>query len=467
MSNISYLGTLRTKSFSRPRILSKKRLKSFKLPLLITALHIPFGVLSYQINNISVIHQLVVFGLGLYWAIRKKEKLEKIAYVCAYIIGMEIMWRMTLSSIFWEFGKYSVVVIMITALVRRGCLKIPILPLFYLFFLVPGCLLTMFDINWSIIKDVLSFNMSGPFFLFVSCWYFSHLKVNMTQLKYLLFSMIVPIISVAISTLFFTATTENIVFDTESNFSTSGGFGPNQVSSILGLGVFICVLCFLIFRNNSKETIYLGILTLLFFAQSIMTFSRGGMYNAVGGILAAGFFQMNNFVVSIRRIFPILVVGGIFLIIVFPYLNNFTGGKLVERFEDSNTTQRSEIIEADYQVFLEHPVLGVGVGNAPEARAVFSDRARLSHTEFTRILSEHGAFGIMSLIALAIASLLNLQRQNLLIGKALVAGVVIWSALMMTNAAMRVAAPSFLWGLSFITIVTPRFGTRRIARLKE
>jgi hypothetical protein len=45
-----------------------------------------------------------------------------------------------------------------------------------------------------------------------------------------------PAVSIAALALFGILTNPDITFNTESNFATSGGFGPNQVSSMLGLG---------------------------------------------------------------------------------------------------------------------------------------------------------------------------------------------------------------------------------------
>ncbi|MEP7037849.1 MAG: O-antigen ligase family protein [Acidobacteriota bacterium] len=463
MINENKLTALKTTSLNRVKIRGKQQVKDFKLPLLLTFLHIPLGILIYRINGLAVIHQLAVLSLGLYLASRKREKLEKVAYVAAYLIGVEVLWRMGLSSIIWEFGKYAAGLIMIIALVQRGFTKIPKLPLLYIAFLLPACLLTVFTESLSSSKAKISFNMSGPFLIFVSCWFFSHLKVNMIQLKYLLLSIAIPMISVAITTLFFTVTAKDIKFTDESNFATSGGFGPNQVSSALGLGVFVCVMCFLIFKNSTKDSIYLAILTLLFTMQTVMTFSRGGIYNAVGAILVAVFFQMKNLGEGVKKVLPVVLIGGLFLLLVFPYLNDFTGGKLQERFEDTDPTHRSEIIEADYQVFLENPVLGIGIGKAPAARAEFSDRARATHTEFSRIVSEHGILGVFSLIALLFISINTLRRQNSATGRALVGAAIVWSILYMINASMRLAAPGFVWGMCFITILN--FQTRKFKKI--
>jgi O-antigen ligase len=297
--------------------------------------------------------------------------------------------------------------------------------------------------------------MSGPVCLFVSCWFFSRIKLTPVQLKHLLFSMAIPLVSVAIATLFFTVTNPYLEFTNESNPMTSGGFGPNQVSSMLGLGAFIAAAAILLFKNDLKTALFLGALALLFSAQSVLTFSRGGMYAAVGALAVLAIFLGRNFGQFLYRILPVVAVAVIFMFVVFPNLNDFTGGKLEERFEDSDTTNRLSLLEMELQIFIENPFWGVGVGEAIDERYQMSRQFSASHTEFTRLLSEHGTFGILAITALIAGGVFNLRKQNTRIGKALVAGALAWSGLFMVNSGMRLAAPAFIWGLSCVMIASP------------
>ena len=82
----------RVNSFAPP--VAESRVKQFKLPILLTLVHIPFGILLYKLGAIAVLHPYGVFFLGMYWAFQKHEKLEKTALVVTYIIGVEVLWRM-------------------------------------------------------------------------------------------------------------------------------------------------------------------------------------------------------------------------------------------------------------------------------------------------------------------------------------------------------------------------------------
>lgn len=433
--------------------------REFKLLVLGTLLHVPLGILFYKSSLLGLLSAFVVFAYGMKFALQKQYKLEYVAYVVAYLVGVEVLWRMAGVPVFWEFGKYASSAIMAVALLKRKLTKKPALPLLYFVMLLPALLVTITVFDAVKARGVISFVFSGPLCLFVSCWFFSHLRLNQIQLRRMFLIMIVPIITIACAALLFTVTAENIEFNTESNAATSGGFGPNQVSSVLGLGVFAATTCFILFNNNSKYKLYLIAAMLLMAAQSVMTFSRGGMYNALGALIVVGFFQTQNLVKALKQILPIILLGALFVLLLFPVLNNFTGGKLLERFEEVDTTNRGTLVEADYQVFLENP-LGVGVGLSDLYRVKFSEIGAASHTEFSRILSEHGFFGVIALLCLFAMSVLNLKKQNSSLGRALVGGVVVWSILFMFNAGMRLAAPAIIWAISFVTIIQMNYPPR-------
>lgn len=442
----------------------RRPLEKFRLPVLLLLAHLPLGILLYNGKILGLVHFSIVFFIGLRRAYNRKFSLEQVAPVVAYLIGIEVLWRMAQVPIFWESGKYASAAIMIVALARRKCWKIPSLPLLYLLCLLPGCLLTLVDKDFTLARVLLSFNMSGPFLLFAGCWFCYFLKLDWEQIKAIFFMLIIPLLSVAVTTLFYTVTAENITFNTESNHATSGGFGPNQVSAMLGLGAFLCVSGYLIFTNGFGEKIYLGIFAVLFAAQSVMTFSRGGIYNAIGAAAAVVFFQMLNPRQGIRRLVPVVAVTAIFLLFIFPFLNDFTGGNLQARFEESDPTNRGDILYTDIEIFLENPIFGVGVGESFFEYLKMMDQITASHTEFSRLLSEHGIFGILAIVCLILMFIHNLRRQNSSAGKALVAGLFAWSNLFMLNAGMRLAAPAFILALSCVSVMQPRARENRVAR---
>ena len=444
-----------------------------KVFLIVCLLHLPLGVLLYNVGSLAILHPLAVMAVGTYWALNRRYPLERTAMAAGYLIGCEILWRMAQIPVFWEIGKYGTAALMVAALISRRRFYAPLLPLFYFASLLPACILTIAEFDLEDSRGILSSNMSGPLLLLVSCWFFSHIHISTAGVYRLLYSVFLPILSVGCVTLFYTVTLEDIQFGGESNFATSGGFGPNQVSAILGLGVFLTGACIVLFQNRGwKFKAALGLATLFLAAQSLLTFSRGGMYNAVGGLLILVVLHFRSVIDGLKRVIPLAVLFVLFMWLVFPVLDNFTGGKLEERFEDTGTTHRTELLEGDLEVFVKNPVLGVGVGSAREHRQQEIGISGISHTEFTRLLSEHGSFGLIALFLLCGMAGINIKRQKTILGRALIAGACAWSVLFMFNAAMRLGAPSFLWGMGFMSIgaaatIRPRLKRKAFATTRH
>ncbi len=130
-----------------------------------------------------------------------------------------------------------------------------------------------------------------------------------------------------------------------------------------------------------------------------------------------------------------------------PWLNSFTGNRLEERYKNVGTTGRIEIIEDDLRIWSEHPFLGVGPGQAMDYRRLF-ERGALAHTEFTRMLAEHGMLGLAAIGILIAIAFRNMHQTPSGVGRAVNGSLIFWSISFMAIYAMRLAAPAFLFGLS-------------------
>ncbi len=438
--------------FSRTRIVKSRISRELSLTILIGLCHLPLGVLLYNAGPLALLHPIAIFSLGVVWAFQKRTPLDRVALAVSYLIGAEVLWRMAKTPVPWEFGKYGSAVILSIALIRRRPFKIPNLPVIYFLVLLPACIFTFAELNLGNAREQVSSNLSGPLLLAFSCWFFANLELPPLHLRRLLFAILIPLLSVACTTLFYTVTADDIQFTTESNFATSGGFGPNQVSSMLGLGLFVAICSLVSFKLDTRFKILLGASAVFFAAQSALTFSRGGIYNSVGASLALIFFHFRKFADGAKRITPVLILIAVSYWFVFPVLDNFTDGKLKERFEDTGTSHRTEIARSDLEIFLEFPIWGTGVGLSDDYRRRLYGYGASNHTEFSRLISEHGFFGLAALVSLVGMALVNFRRQRSILGRALVAGVSVWCVLFMINAGMRLAAPSYLWGMAFVTI---------------
>ena len=86
-----------------------------------------------------------------------------------------------------------------------------------------------------------------------------------------------PIVSCAVYLFLFTPNIKDLVLGTGSNYDLSGGFGPNQVSTCLGLGMFI-FFSRLIFVSRTKFIFIVNLFVAFYISyRGILTFSRGGM----------------------------------------------------------------------------------------------------------------------------------------------------------------------------------------------
>lgn len=407
-------------------------------------LHIPVAIIEFKVRGSSTVHALVVFALGMLFAVMKRPL--RVVYVCAYITGAEVLWRMTDAQVFWEFGKYSTAVILLLAIVRRGSLKGSNLMFGYFVLLLPSIVVIVYKLGQEA-QGFISFNLSGPFALMVAAWFFSQVKLSIAQIQRVFLIVAGPILGIASIAFFSVYTAEKIRFTVNSNFIASGGFGPNQVSAALGLGALFALM-FIVVGHTTRTLKVFMLCSMLFMAtQSALTFSRGGLYNFVGAAILASIFLAKNprararlFVVA----FIAILIGSL---VIFPQLDSFTGGNLGTRFSSTNSTSRYEIAMEDLRVWRQHPLLGVGPGGSK------TEDVDTAHTEFVRLPAEHGTLGFLALLLLIYAAVKNVKNAKTDKAKAITVCLIGWSFLFMLNAAMRTASPAFVFGLAFATIL--------------
>jgi O-antigen ligase len=100
-------------------------------------------------------------------------------------------------------------------------------------------------------------------------------------------------------------------------------------------------------------------------------------------------------------------------------------------------------------MFLKNPIFGVGVGKGAEVRKEETGIEVLSHDEITRMLAEHGSLGILGLMILFFTPLF-LYFENKF-NMFLLCFVCFWF-LTVNHAAMRTAAPAFVYSLSLLNV---------------
>lgn len=415
------------------------------------AAHVPLALAFSASSAFAMGWIVLALSVGIWYALANPH-LERVAYVAAYFIGSEVLWRMTSANPFWETGKYAIALLFFLALLRTGKLTGPMGIFLYFICLLPSLVLPMANVsNESFLGDI-SYYFSGPLALTVSTWFFSHVKLDSTKLQRLFCCLIAPVVGIGTITLFKLVTAKTVVFTNSSNFATSGGFGPNQVSAALGLGALVAFLAGMMSSGGRAFKVVSFLIALFLSTMSALTFSRTGLYTAAVVSVIAIFFLIREPRLRLQLIagLGVVLLGAYFL--VLPRLENMTEGKLGRRFANTTLTGRDRIALGDIQLFFENPVFGIGPGQARDKRTT-DVGTTAAHTEFSRLLAEHGSFGLVAVLMLLLTAFHNFRRTRSPEAQALTVSAIAWSFLFMSVSAMRLAAPAFMFGLSAVTLL--------------
>lgn len=408
-------------------------------------LHVPLALAMHRSAAVTTAHAVSAIVIGLWWTGWGKDG-ERLACLTAYITGSEVLWRMNGAQLFWELGKYAVAAFLLLGLIRMRGRRVPGIAVAYLALLLPSALLTFSSHDFSFGRQLVSFNLSGPLCLCLSVCFFSNLRLTTGQVGRVFAALTGPAVGIAVVAIFNTMQFEEIHFS-ESNMITSGGFGPNQVSSVLGLAAYANLLYIFIKETSLQHKAILFTVAVFLGVFSAFTFSRGGIYGAALSLLAAAWYLMRNRQARTKLILAAAILFALVTFLILPRLDDFTGGAFSARYRDTNLTHRDSLARSDLNIWLQNPLLGVGPGRARYHR---TEAGGAAHTEFSRLPAEHGAPGIIAILLLGVMALGAVRKQKGLKGKALAASLLCWSLLYMTNAAMRIAAPGFAFGLAFV-----------------
>ena len=422
--------------------------------LVFAGLHIPLALLMRYDRSVATAHAVLTLAVALALVLVKRRRDPAAAVAAGYIVGAEVLWRAARAGVFWEFGKYAVVAVLGFAVLRRRTVPRSALgPLWYFALLLPSIVL-LASLDLERIRQEVSFNLSGPLCLAVCALYFSGLEADWRLLKRILMAVAAPIVGLATLALYSLMAAGRIQFTTESNPAAAGGFGPNQVSQILGLGVLCCWLLAIGFERRRLMRLAFTVLFVWFLSHALLTFSRGGVYLAGLGISVTLPYFLRLRLVRRRTVCALAVLVPLAVLFLIPKLDAFTGGFLSKRYSDTSGTNREKIASAHVKAWLEHPLFGVGPGMAKLEVADELGHSAASHTEFTRLLAEHGLFGLTALAILLASGLRRYRSAGTPLTKAFVSACLAWSFGAMAGYAMRVAATSFVMGLGWCSLQT-------------
>lgn len=429
--------------------------------ILLVLAHVLIGVLIYNFPQFSKVYGLSILILGVYFVIKNSNRGNEVLFVSAYLVGSEVFLRMTGGNILYEFSKYGVMAFLFLGMYYSGFSKNAIPFWIYLLLLFPGIIVATETLNLkSDLRTSLAFNISGPACLGVAAIYNYNRKILFSQLNNIMLAMGLPIIATTMYLILYTPELKTILTSTGSNLETSGGFGPNQVATLLGIGMFI-FFSRLVLESKTKLMFVLNLIIIFNISyRGLVTFSRGGMITGLLMILILIFFLYKNTRGEGKYKLNILLV--LFLLgfaFTWVYTSNQTGGLIDKRYanqdatgkvKESQFTGREEILDSEIDAFLDSPVFGIGVAKGLEIREEKTGGEIItSHNEVSRTFAEHGTLGIIALMIVFLTPIfLYLDNKQHIY---MFCFLVFW-LLTINHAAMRIAAPAFVYSLSLLKV---------------
>lgn len=428
--------------------------------LLTILAHVGMGFLFFYLPIVGYIYGLTILAVGIFYIIKTQNKNNEVLLLAAYFTGIDVYLKMIGEIILNEYGKYTVIIFMTLGIIYKGFSKKAFLFVLFLALLIPGIYIGAETLSLDAnIRKAIAFNITGPACLGICAIYTFERSISFERLKDVLSMLMFPLVAMLVNLFLYAPSIQEVVTSTQSNFATSGGFGPNQVSTVLGLAMFIAFIQFL-FASGSK--IIQGInmvLVALFAFRCIITFSRGGMFTGVimMGLLLLLMYRSMNFKAK-GKIILIAGLSAFAGLVIWGYSSIQTSGLIEKRYANESAlgvkktsvlSGRELLIESELNMFLEHPIFGVGVGKNKEVRFENTGVSAASHNEMTRMLAEHGSLGLVALLILLFTPLfLYLNNQTQIFALIFTA---FW-LLTINHAAMRIAAPAFVYSLALLRV---------------
>lgn len=420
--------------------------------LVITVL---FSVLAVIIPGFSKVWGIGVILIGACQIIRNGNQNEEAAKWSAYFAALEMIMRTTKGNIFYETGKYGVILFLMLGLVYSPHVKKYNIWWIFILLLIPGLLITNHF-------ESARFALSGPVALAVSALYFAGRSVIWDDYKTLLKWLIIPVIGLCVVLTLKTPDFSKIVFTANSMYATTGGAGPNQLSGILGGALLLMLIMILInsplFFNRLVSigiSAYIGL-------RLLLSFSRAGLFSCIISLFIVLWQLIKNKYLEIERT---KLVGYIVILFIFAFslwyvVNSITGGMAYNRFSGRDTagnvradisTGRGDLFNQEIQMFLDNPITGIGAGEVVTVRNAMYSSKQPSHTEYSRLLAEHGLFGLFDLIILIGFPIFWYKKTNGLSRIFFLANMS-YALLILFPSSTRIIFPLFLYGLAFLDI---------------
>lgn len=397
----------------------------------------------------AVVHVVATIGFVAFAVLSRRA--EAIVVVSAYIVGVENLWRLTASVRPYELPNFLLLVLLLGLLRVPPRLRFPLLPAVFVALLVPAAAMTVVDLGVAEARERISFTLLPLVVLALAVAGLGRFQVTDEFRRRIAVAVVAPTTGLAFLVFVRLLGSGDLSFGNASNFAASGGFAPNRVAASLAFAAVLCLLEATREKKGELALIEIGLAVWLA-SQSALTFSRGGVLSAILALGVGFVYQAWRRRHLARGFVVVSATALVILQLVLPRLDAFTGGALEQRFSTLET-ERTSLAEEDLRLFRTSPVLGIGAGKAAFARS--TGVVTPSHTEYTRLLAEHGILGIVAigmLLAMAFVAL----RRAAPAARPYAATLLVWSLTQMMYANLRISAVAFAFGLACLAPVVAR-----------
>ena len=187
------------------------------------------------------------------------------------------------------------------------------------------------------------------------------------------------------------------------------GYGPNEFAIMIL--PFIAITLYMAISEKGMLRILSFISCTVIFLALLSTISRGGIIGFFAMILIAGVKAKSK----IKAILLILVFSAIIVNIMPKQVwERFEKIKVEENSKEQDiggTTRRYFLAKAAWQIFCDHPVFGIGIGNyyyeCSRYQPVYAGRA---HNMYLEIMAELGTVGITLFLGVILYTFKALNR---------------------------------------------------------
>jgi O-antigen ligase len=427
-----------------------------------TLFHLLLGLVSTITPFAIIFWFFFILVTSLHKAFKglSKGQLSYLLFLFAYLVSFEMLARMSNTSPYlpYEIGKYFLIFFSIVGLLTLGVKNG--LGLLLVVVITPSI---FYDLSGSVVtSDIINYFLA-PLGIGLSLAFTNKSRVTQNNFNDLLRLVWLTSLSALFFAVIKTPDFENIEFTLGAQSQTTGGQSSNQVSTILGLGFFLSVYSIrekLKFSGNYYLDIVFGV---MFFFQTLLSFSRGGLIVAIIGVFIYLYPEIKRVKTKFIFFSLITLIG---IVLLFAVANNLSNGLLLQRYAgetegtiggykekdfDVVTSGRLTILQEDIDLWKDYPILGVGCGASSYMRSSGDNIA--PHMEFSRLVAEAGILGLLYFLILLRFMYKVLRRNKISASKQILFAIFVIAILTSFHSAMRTYMTPLLLILASLTVV--------------